>query len=39
MVKVTIIDLLFNSAQRLNDLGDESKLLPLWRQVNCSKFK
>ncbi|PPR88766.1 hypothetical protein GOBAR_AA31935 [Gossypium barbadense] len=24
------------SAQRLNDLGDESKLLPLWRQVRGS---
>lgn len=22
------------SAQRLHDLGDESKLLPLWRQVS-----
>jgi len=24
---------MFCSAQRLNDLGDESRLLPLWRQV------
>jgi len=25
--------IMFCSAQRLNDLGDESRLLPLWRQV------
>ncbi|RVW85670.1 Phosphoinositide phosphatase SAC6 [Vitis vinifera] len=27
-------ELLMNSAQRLHDLGDESKLLPLWRQAD-----
>ena len=27
---------MFYSAQRLNDLGDESRLLPLWRQVFIS---
>lgn len=27
---------MFCSAQRLNDLGDESRLLPLWRQVSIA---
>lgn len=39
IVLVIMIKNLCNcSAQRLHDLGDESKLLPLWRQVICSNW-